>query len=87
LWDEPKEGKHAVEQLEFTLVSLRKRPTRLTLLLSQKSVTMIFTADGILMNLFFLGDVVCCFSIKYVLDSGSKWWTQMTSQAVGSTHV
>jgi len=30
------------------------------------------------LNLFFLGVVVCCFSVKCFLDLGSKWLTQMT---------
>jgi hypothetical protein len=64
---------------DCTVVPIDTKFTRGTLFLPQKTVTMLFPADCILSNFFFLQDVAWCHSINFHLDSGSKWWTKISS--------
>jgi hypothetical protein len=66
-------------QSQFTVVPLVKMLTWITSLSPQKTVAMIFSADGALSNFFFLGDVMWRHYTDCCLDSGLKLWTQGTS--------
>jgi len=63
----------------FTVVSLRKKITRITPFLSQKTLTKFSLADSVLLDILFPEDNLLRYSIHCRLDSYSKWWTKVPS--------
>jgi hypothetical protein len=59
--------------------TLGKMFTRITPFSTQKIVSMIFPADTVLLNFFYLGDIIWTHSINCHLDLDFKWWTQVSS--------